>query len=73
MSWAHCKATGKALFRTEQDAERALRQAQAKRDHLLRARVKGIVRSESRYYECDYGEHFHLTSMPLKAYERTVH
>ena len=49
-----CKATGKLSWKTEQDAITALAKTLLKRDR---------PKQERRVYKCEYGEHWHLTSM----------
>jgi hypothetical protein len=61
MSRAHCQ-TGKKLFRSEEQAKRALT--------LIRQHENDGKGIPSRYYECPFGpgRHYHLTSQTLRDY-----
>lgn len=63
-NWSSCKQTGKRRFRTEEDAEAALRDCLKKQDN----RYHGGARQEKRYYYCTHCNGFHLTS---KKFNRT--
>lgn len=60
----HCKATGKRMYRSEREAERALAQARSQRLRS-RHRRKGTVadvKVEYDYFHCDCCDNYHLTS-----------
>jgi len=58
-NYSTCKATGKRRFRTEEDAEAALRQSRKMQEN----RWHGGSRRERRYYDCDQCGGFHLTKL----------
>jgi hypothetical protein len=57
-NWATCKRTGKRRFRTQEDAETALRESRK----LQQNRWHGGKRAECRWYRCEFCDGFHLTS-----------
>ncbi|QDP44258.1 hypothetical protein KGG70_gp26 [Streptomyces phage Celia] len=67
-----CRCGVKRGFMTEREADKALGRAQAKRSRTAASQGSGRgIRTEHRYYECDFGL-FHLTAQNRSDYEGRI-